>query len=359
MGRNNFRVFSNLVLKDIKCSFGFFLRDFLFPPCPVGDLLENGIINLDKPFNLEVKEIEEKIKKLLGIKKAKSWSSLEKRSTGCLLFLLGSSPYLIKRPVELKEEFIGIIKVSPTSVSTSLREFKRLFENLSGFFLQSALPAFFVRRYLIFKNVNSSFLLEFNEKRGLVTFFLSCDSGLNFKTFVSGFNILVGKKSYLTELRRIRIGAFSEEDFLVSFHDLIDALWFYGSKKKDYLLRKAVLPLDMLFCKIRKVVVKDSSVNALCYGAKLAIQGILGIEKNIEKGEEILLVTSKGETIALAQSEMNTQTAFTIKTGFFAYIKIVIMPRELYPKQWGLGFLSVKKKNSFINRNFTKFQKNF
>lgn len=61
-----------------------------------------------------------------------------------------------------------------------------------------------------------------------------------------------------------------------------------------------VRPLEILLLKHKKVVVKDSAVNAICYGAKLMIPGLLRFSDGIEIGDEVVLMTTKGEAIALS-----------------------------------------------------------
>jgi len=40
-------------------------------------------------------------------------------------------------------------------------------------------------------------------------------------------------------------------------------------------------------------------VNAICYGAKIMLPGVLRYEDAIELNEEIVIITTKGEAIAL------------------------------------------------------------
>jgi H/ACA ribonucleoprotein complex subunit 4 len=40
-------------------------------------------------------------------------------------------------------------------------------------------------------------------------------------------------------------------------------------------------------------------VNAVCYGAKIMLPGVLRYENGIEINEEIVIVTTKGEAVAL------------------------------------------------------------
>jgi len=60
------------------------------------------------------------------------------------------------------------------------------------------------------------------------------------------------------------------------------------------------MPLEILLTTFKRVVVKDSCVNAICYGAKLMIPGVLRYDSKIEVNEEIVLITTKGEAIAVA-----------------------------------------------------------
>ena len=42
-------------------------------------------------------------------------------------------------------------------------------------------------------------------------------------------------------------------------------------------------------------------VNAICYGAKIMLPGVLRYESGIEIDEEIVIVTTKGEAVALGR----------------------------------------------------------
>jgi H/ACA ribonucleoprotein complex subunit 4 len=86
----------------------------------------------------------------------------------------------------------------------------------------------------------------------------------------------------MEELRRVRSGILGEEKYLVTMHDVLDAEHVYRTKKDEAPLRKAVLPMEVLLTSYPRVVVKDSCVDAVCYGAKLMIPGVLKFESNIE-----------------------------------------------------------------------------
>ena len=50
-------------------------------------------------------------------------------------------------------------------------------------------------------------------------------------------------------------------------------------------LRRVIRPLEALLVGYKRIVVKDSAVNAVCYGAKLMIPGLLRYEADIAVNE--------------------------------------------------------------------------
>lgn len=65
-------------------------------------------------------------------------------------------------------------------------------------------------------------------------------------------------------------------------------------------MRHVIIPLEVLLTGFPRIVVKDSTVNAICYGAKLMVPGVLRFDDKINVGDEVVLITTKGEAIAIA-----------------------------------------------------------
>jgi len=70
----------------------------------------------------------------------------------------------------------------------------------------------------------------------------------------------------------------------MTMHDVLDAQWKYEHTKDETYLRRVILPLECLLTNHPRIVVKDSCVNAICYGAKLMLPGVLRYESSIEIG---------------------------------------------------------------------------
>jgi H/ACA ribonucleoprotein complex subunit 4 len=126
---------------------------------------------------------------------------------------------------------------------------------------------------------------------------------------------MLGTGGYMDELRRVRSGCLTEKDNLYTCHDVLDAKYLYDKNKDESYLRKIIKPLEILLKKHKRIVVKDSCVNAICYGAPLMIQGLLRYENGIEAAEEIVLISTKGEAIAIAYSVMTSTIMSIASTG--------------------------------------------
>ena len=67
-------------------------------------------------------------------------------------------------------------------------------------------------------------------------------------------------------------------------------------------LRRAIMPLEAVLTTYKRLVVKDSAVNAICYGAKLMIPGLLRYENGIEVEDEVSYRTCQRWVLILSGS---------------------------------------------------------
>ena len=60
-------------------------------------------------------------------------------------------------------------------------------------------------------------------------------------------------------------------------------------------------------------------MNAICYGAKIMLPGVLRYEDGIEVDQEIVICTTKGEAVCLAIAQMTTAVMATCDHGYVFY----------------------------------------
>jgi len=220
----------------------------------------------------------------------------------------------------------------------------RALETLTGALFQRPPLISAVKRQLRIRTIHESKLLEFDNDRQLAVFWVSCEAGTYIRTLCVHLGLLLGVGGHMQELRRVRSGAMDEQEGMVTLHDVLDAQWLYDNQRDESFLRSVIKPLETLLTTYKRIVVKDSAVNAVCYGAKLMIPGLLRYEAGIEVYEEVVLITTKGEAIALAIAQMSTVELSSCDHGVVAKVKRCIMERDLYPKRWGMGPVATEKK---------------
>lgn len=155
---------------------------------------------------------------------------------------------------------------------------------------------------------------------------------------------MLGVGGHMEELRRNKSGILSENDHMYTMHDVLDAQYKYEKSKDESYLRRVIQPLELVLTNYPRVVVKDSTINSVCYGAKLMVPGVLRYSSNIEVGQDIVLMSPKGEAIALGVAQITSYELMSCDHGVVAKIKRVIMDRDTYPRRWGLGPRALRKK---------------
>lgn len=124
-----------------------------------------------------------------------------------------------------------------------------------------------VKKELRVRTIYEIKLIEYDEERELGIFWLSCEAGTYVRTLCVHLGFILGVGSHMQELRRVRSGALKEDGSMVTMHDVKDAQWLYEKYKDEAYLRRVIMPLEILLTGYKRIVVKDTSVNAICYGA--------------------------------------------------------------------------------------------
>ncbi|XP_057533847.1 H/ACA ribonucleoprotein complex subunit 4 [Amaranthus tricolor] len=310
---------------------------------PIVEYIRYGILNLDKPANPSSHEVVAWIKRILRVEKTGHSGTLDPKVTGNLIVCIERATRLVKSQQGAGKEYVCIARLH--SAVPDVAKVSRALETLTGSCFQRPPLISAVKRQLRIRTIYESKLLEYDADKHLVVFWISCEAGTYVRTLCVHLGLLLGVGGHMQELRRVRSGILGEKDNMVTMHDVMDAQWMYDNFRDESYLRRVIMPLEVVLTSYKRLVVKDTTVNAICYGAKLMIPGLLRFENDIDVGNEVVLMTTKGEAIALGIAEMTTAVMATCDHGVVAKIKRVIMDRDTYPRKWGLGpRASMKKK---------------
>ena len=270
----------------------------------------SGVINLDKPSNPSSHEVVAWLRRILRVDKTGHSGTLDPKVTGCLIVCIDRATRLVKSQQGAGKEYVAVLRLHDKLKDPSA--LPRALQTLTGALFQRPPLISAVKRQLRVRTIYDSKLLEYDENRNLAVFWVSCEAGTYIRTLCVHLGLLLGVGGHMQELRRVRSGALSENDEIVTMHDVMDAQWLYDNTRDglsslpasacldliisiESYLRRAIRPLECLLVGYKRIVVKDSAVNAVCYGAKLMIPGLLRYEADISVHEEVVLMTTKGD----------------------------------------------------------------
>ena len=287
---------------------------------PLQDYLQYGCINLDKPANPSSHEVVAWIKKILRCEKTGHSGTLDPKVTGCLIVCIDRATRLVKSQQGAGKEYVGIVRLHDAIKDTAA--LGRVVERLTGALFQRPPLIAAVKRQLRVRTIYESKLIEYDPERRLGVFWVSCQAGTYIRTLCVHIGLLLGVGGHMEELRRVRSGALNENNGMVTMHDVLDAQWMYDTMRDETYLRRTIRPLEVLLKGHKRIVVKDSAVNAICYGAKLMVPGLLRFADDISNGEEVVLMTTKGEAIAVGIAEVPTAVMATVDHGVVSFLNL-------------------------------------
>jgi H/ACA ribonucleoprotein complex subunit 4 len=176
--------------------------------------------------------------------------------------------------------------------------------------------------------------LDVHEINGrTVLFTCSCQAGTYIRKLCSDVGEVLSCGAHMRELRRTRAGPFTEENGLVTLHELSAAQSELEAGNSEP-LRAMIKPMEVALGAIPHIVIRDSAVDAICHGADLAVPGIVKLDSMIEKSKPVALFTLKGEAVALGRTLMTSREILDQERGVAAKTERVLMDRGTYPAMW-------------------------
>lgn len=294
----------------------------------VNELLNNGIINLDKPSGPTSHQVDSWLKNILEIKKVGHGGTLDPNATGVLPIGIGNATKVLQVLLEADKEYIGVMKLHKKIDNDKI---KKVIQSFVGDIYQIPPVRSAVKRIKRKRTIYYINIIEIREKE--ILFLVGCEAGTYIRTLCVDIGKKLGTKAHLSELRRTKVGNLKEEDS-VKLHDILDAYVFLKEENNEKEIRNILYPMEKLLENIPKISIRDSAVDAICHGAKLALPGIVEVDTDIKKGDTVAIITLKGEGVAIAKSLMTTEDIIQKDTGLSAKITRVLMKKGTYPSIW-------------------------
>ncbi len=295
----------------------------------VEELLDFGVINIDKPSNMTSHEVSAFIKKFLQLDKVAHGGTLDPKVTGVLPIALNRATPIARTWLSGDKEYVMVIKlhgdVDDSELLRVLKEFQ------GEIYQRPPLKSAVVRRTRV-RRINK---IEFLEKKGrYVLVRVSCQAGTYMRKLATDIGDVLGVGAHMYELRRIKSGAFREDETLKTLQDLVDAWHFYKEEGEEKYIKQVILPAETGVLHLPRIIVNDGAVGAITYGAPLFAPGIVALTMDIKPGSIVAILTVKGELVALGIVDYNSEKILEMKKGKITRDTRVLMPRDIYPPLW-------------------------
>jgi H/ACA ribonucleoprotein complex subunit 4 len=295
----------------------------------ISDLIKYGLVNLDKPSGPTSHEVVAWVKKILKINRAGHGGTLDPKVTGVLPIALEEARKILGLFLLSVKEYVCVMRLHREVPNEKV---KQVIEEFVGEIYQRPPIRASVRRVVRIRRIYYIKDLEFTRQRTL--FRIGCQSGTYIRKLCSDIGEVLGIGAHMEELRRTKTGSFDENENLVTLYDLKGAYDLWEIQKDESWLRKIVQPVEKALSPIPKLYLRDSAIDSICHGAKLAIPGISKLNAGITRNSTVGFFSLKGELIALGQTLMSTEEILNKDHGIAANTSRVIMSRGTYPRMW-------------------------
>lgn len=294
----------------------------------VDELLKSGLVPLDKPMGPTSHQVSAWVREAAGVAKAAHGGTLDPRVTGVLPVALGETVRALDALHEGDKEYVGVLRLHQEVAPARTLE---MVQRFTGEIYQTPPVRAAVKRERRTRTIHQFDVLEMSGRD--VLFRVRCEAGTYIRTLCVDIGDALGVGGHMQDLRRSRTASIGEEE-LVSLSEFRDALSYWRENGDDTHLRRCLKPMERLLEHLNFIVVKDTSVDALCHGANLAVPGIMEISEGIASEQLVALYTRKGEGIALGRAQMSSDEMYKAKSGIAVDIERVLMEPGSYPKLW-------------------------
>ncbi|MBA3976625.1 MAG: RNA-guided pseudouridylation complex pseudouridine synthase subunit Cbf5 [Nitrosopumilus sp.] len=296
---------------------------------PIQNLLNYGLILLDKPPGHTSHEIVSYVKKILEIEKAGHSGTLDPGTTGLLPIGLEEGTKIVPILLLGPKEYVALARIHN---QIPVEKLTKIIKEFTGPIFQKPPQRSSVKRQTRIRTIYEMDLLDQFDR--LILLRVLCESGTYIRKLIYDMGEVLEWGSSMIELRRTTVWDFNDETKFVRLHDLVDAFSLYKEKDEEEKLRRLILPIESALTHIPAVTIRDTAVDALCHGAQLALPGVVAIPKNLGKDDLVGIYTQKGEIVGLGTSLLAFDDFFRQKKGISFQIKRMVMKPNTYPKFW-------------------------
>ncbi|WP_019177504.1 RNA-guided pseudouridylation complex pseudouridine synthase subunit Cbf5 [Methanomassiliicoccus luminyensis] len=294
----------------------------------IEELLDAGMIIMDKPQGPTSHQATAWVREILHTEKIGHGGTLDPKVSGVLPVATGRAVRALNLVLRSDKEYVCLMRLHRDRKEEDIR---KVIASFVGRIYQTPPVRSAVKRQMRIRTIHSINVLEVRGRD--VLFRVRCDAGTYIRTLCVDIGDALGVGASMEDLRRTRSGDMIE-DRAVTLQDIKDAYVMWKEDGDDSWLRSMVLPFEVLFDPLPKVVLKDSAVDAVAHGADLAVVGVVQVDGSVQKETVVAMFTAKGEAVAVGTAKMAAEEMTRAKDGVAVSTDRVYMLPGTYPKMW-------------------------
>jgi len=237
------------------------------------ELLNCSFVVVDKPRGPSSHEVAAYARKILAVEKSGHSGTLDPNVSGVLPVGLGKATRLLPYVTTKDKKYVCLMK---TKRELPESEIISLFKRFTGTITQTPPKMSAVAKKPRKRKVYYINALEIKPKK--VLFEVHCEAGTYVRVIVSEFGRFCGGAEML-ELRRISVGHITEAA-AHSLQEISDAMWLARERRDESAIRNILVPASEALS-LRKMVLQDSAVEAVCAGSPLYAPGVSSCDGGI------------------------------------------------------------------------------
>jgi H/ACA ribonucleoprotein complex subunit 4 len=289
------------------------------------ELLEQGVLCLNKPAGPTSHLATEYLKNVLKVKKAGHGGTLDPQVTGVLPIALNQASRTTNYLLLAGKEYVAIMLLHQ---DITKKEVEKAFEKFKGKIRQKPPIRSAVKRV---ERTREVYYLEIMEKKGReVLFKMGCQAGTYVRKIIHDLGESMGIGAHMDQLVRTKAGPFNDRE-MYNLQDIKDAYTEY-QKGKEKKLRQIIKPIEHAVQHLPKIWIADGAVSNICHGADLNVPGISKMQDPIKAGETVAIYTLKDELVGVGELTKSSDSIWKSRRNKAVRVNKIFMPRQLYPK---------------------------
>lgn len=292
---------------------------------PASELVNYGVINIDKPSGPTSHQVSAYVQKILGLKKSGHSGTLDPKVTGVLPVAIGRATRVVEVLLNAGKEYTTIMHLHKEADEEAIR---KVCNQFVGKIKQLPPIKSSVKRRERYRKVYYLEILEIDDKDVLIK--VGTQAGTYIRKLIHDIGAAIGTGAHMAELRRTKSGPFNDHN-VYTLQDLADAYHFYKEGNEKY-LKQVILPVEKAAEHLAKVWVYDTAVDTICHGASLKAPGVVKVESDIQEGERVAMMTLKNELIGIGDAKMISKDMINSERGVAVKTDKVFMLPGTYPK---------------------------